>query len=216
MKKILKGYVKRLVLFSKNVLIKNLRYSDIRDIARTQIFEKYNSAIKEIEFYKKELHHSEAFDSKEDLWDYTLELIPKDGICLEFGVFEGRSINYFSKRISNNFYGFDSFEGLPETWNNLPIGKFKVQNLPKVNNNVTLIEGYFDKTLSNFLKSLTEKISFLHLDADLYSSTKYVLETIENKLSKTTIILFDELIGYPNWHKDGEYKAISEFINEYN
>ena len=35
---------------------------------------------------------------------------------LEFGVFSGTSINFFSQKINKNIYGFDSFEGLREDW----------------------------------------------------------------------------------------------------
>lgn len=39
-----------------------------------------------------------------------------DTLWLEFGVASGRSINYISQFTKDKVYGFDSFEGLPETW----------------------------------------------------------------------------------------------------
>ena len=35
----------------------------------------------------------------------------------KFGVFQGKSINFFAKKIKNKtIYGFDSFSGLNEDW----------------------------------------------------------------------------------------------------
>ena len=39
-----------------------------------------------------------------------------DNLYIEFGVFSGTSINYFSKNLKKKIYGFDSFEGLKEDW----------------------------------------------------------------------------------------------------
>jgi len=61
--------------------------------------------------------------------------------ALEFGVFTGGTANIISKHV-DKLYGFDSFEGLPEAWDGV-VGKgfFKIENLPKVDNNVELIQG---------------------------------------------------------------------------
>jgi hypothetical protein len=37
-------------------------------------------------------------------------------LWLEFGVGCGNTINYISSFTKENVYGFDSFEGIPETW----------------------------------------------------------------------------------------------------
>ena len=69
----------------------------------------------------------------------------------------------FLKFTNNKVYGFDSFEGLPEKWRNgFEKGTFNRNgNLPKVNNNVELIKGWFDDTLPNFIKNQNKK-SFFH------------------------------------------------------
>ena len=140
------------------------------------------------------------------------------GLNLEFGVFMGHTINLCSEKYSDRmFYGFDSFEGLPEDWREGFLkSHFSLNgNLPQVNSNVTLIKGLFSDTLDEFLDKNQEKISFLHMDCDLYSSTKCVLEKVKNRLQSGTIILFDELYNYPGW-QDGEYKAWQEFVSLYN
>lgn len=141
-----------------------------------------------------------------------------DDLWLEFGVFNGTSINYISNFTDGVVYGFDSFEGLPEDWRpGFEKGTFSTnKKLPNVNKNVVLIEGLFENTLDNFLNlHLNKKISFIHLDADLYSSTKYVLDKIKTRLKKGTVIVFDELINYPGYDEEnGELLSWYEFITE--
>lgn len=140
-----------------------------------------------------------------------------DTLWLEFGVASGRSINYISKFTKEKVYGFDSFEGLPEDWTtNFKKGAFNQQGiLPNVNHNVELIKGWFNETLVEFLEKHNKKISFIHMDADLYSSTKYVLDTLKNYMDKDCILIFDELVNYPGFDGDtGELKAFWEFVTE--
>jgi len=139
-------------------------------------------------------------------------------LWLEFGVDSGRTINYISKFTKDKVYGFDSFEGLPEKWRDgYEKGHFNHQGqLPDVNENVVLIKGWFKDTLPSFMKKQgNKKISFLHLDADLYSSTKFILNTLKNNLDKDCVVIFDELVNYDGFDGDkGELKAFYEFIQE--
>lgn len=140
-------------------------------------------------------------------------------LWLEFGVASGRTINYISKFTSDIVYGFDSFEGLPEKWRDgFDKGVFNRNgDLPIVNSNVTLIKGWFDNTLPNFIKTQNKKISFIHIDCDLYSSTKFILNTLKEYISPECVVVFDELVNYPGFDGDtGELKAFYEFINENN
>jgi predicted O-methyltransferase YrrM len=159
----------------------------------------------------------EPVDMHLDLLTFGLQQV-KDtsGLYLEFGVFSGASINHIAQRIDNNIYGFDSFEGLPERWRNrLDAGHFKVAALPSVKQNVTLIKGWFDKTVPEFLKEYSEDISFLHVDCDLYSSTRTIFTNFAPRIKVGTVIVFDEYFNYPGW-REGEYKAFQEFTKEYN
>ena len=138
-------------------------------------------------------------------------------LWLEFGVASGKTINYISKFTNDTVYGFDSFEGLPENWRDgFDKGAFdRNGNLPEVNKNVTLIKGWFDETLPNFIKSHNKKVSFIHMDADLYSSTKCIFNNLKDYINKDCIIVFDELVNYPGFDGDtGELKAFYEFITE--
>ena len=147
-----------------------------------------------------------------------LEKSSENGLNLEFGVFSGRTINLSSEKYPERaFYGFDSFEGLPEDWREGFLkGHFSLNgNFPPVNSNVVLIKGLFSDSLEDFLKENQQSVSFLHIDCDLYSSTKYVLEKLKDRLRAGSIILFDEFYNYPGW-EEGEYKAWQEFSNSYN
>lgn len=140
-------------------------------------------------------------------------------LWLEFGVEEGNTINYISKFTNDKVYGFDSFEGLPEKWRDgFDKGAFNMNGrLPDVNSNVELVKGYFNETLMNFIQTHNKKIAFIHMDADLYSSTKYVLNTLKDYIDTDCIIVFDELVNYPGFDGDtGELKAFYEFITENN
>lgn len=154
------------------------------------------------------------FNNQEDLMFYCLDNSNESGLNLEFGVYSGETINKCSNRSKHKkFYGFDSFEGLPEDWRSGFLkGHFNRNgNLPEVNSNVSLIKGLFNDTLLEFLSKNNEFLSFIHIDCDLYSSTKYVLEAIKSRLTNNTILLFDEFYNYPGC-ENGEYKAWIEFI----
>jgi hypothetical protein len=140
-------------------------------------------------------------------------------LWLEFGVDTGTTINYISRFTYGTVYGFDSFEGLPETWRpGYEKGVFNRNGvLPPVRSNVKLIKGWFNETLLPFIQSQNKKVSFLHLDADLYSSTKYILEVLKPYLDTDCVVVFDELVNYPGFDGEtGELRAFYEFIQENN
>ncbi len=133
-------------------------------------------------------------------------------IC-EFGVFTGSTINHIATLTPKIVFGFDSFEGLPEAWVAMGAkkGHFAVKKLPTVHKNVTLIKGWFDKSLPAFLEKNKGMIGFLHVDCDLYSSTKIIFDLLQPRLAAGAIIVFDEYFNYPDWEQ-GEHKAFNEFL----
>jgi hypothetical protein len=160
------------------------------------------------------------FDTRQELWSYCLNRIPQlqmGGVIAEFGVWKGESINFFAKSCPNaRVFGFDSFEGLEEDWHGtrLQKGFFSMNGqLPKCESNVNLLKGWFEDTLPKFLGELQqEKILFLHMDADTYKPTAYVLSSLLNNFGKGTIIIFDEYFGYPSFRLH-EFKAWQELVN---
>jgi hypothetical protein len=147
------------------------------------------------------------------------EVRHKDGLHLEFGVYKGDSINHFAEASPEvTWYGFDSFEGLPEAWTlGAKAGAFSIGgHLPSVRGNVRLTKGFFESTLPNFVAQHPgARVALLHIDCDLYSSTVTILRNIAPMLAPGSIILFDELINYHGW-EDGEFKAFMEFVAERN
>lgn len=166
----------------------------------------------------KNINNVASFDTKYKVHDFAIKNIAlKNGIILEFGVYKGETINYLAKQLQGyDFFGFDSFNGLPEFWRDgFDKGTFAVSTIPTVENNVKLIKGWFNETLPEFVKNEKRKIAYLHIDCDLYSSTKTIFHELSQLISSGTIIVFDEYFNYPGW-ENGEYKAFQEFISEMN
>lgn len=147
--------------------------------------------------------------------EYAARHAPEDGHFLEFGVNKGDTIRQIASiRPTNRIYGFDSFKGLPEDWSGTGLlrGRFDLGGkLPDVPKNVELVPGWFSKTLSAWKTKHSGRISFVHVDSDLYSSAVTIFSEIEDRFEEGTIILFDEYFGYPNW-RNGEHKAFIEMI----
>lgn len=143
------------------------------------------------------------------------KMIDQNDIALEFGVYKGTTINLIAKYVEL-VYGFDSFEGLPEDWSDvIKKGQFKMDTLPKVDDNVILIKGLFQDTLDIFLnKNKNLNIKLIHIDCDLYSSALYVLNKLieYNILKSGVIIVFDEIINYYNFIDNGELLALYDTL----
>jgi hypothetical protein len=140
----------------------------------------------------------------------------KEGLILEFGVATGETINKIAKATENRtVYGFDSFEGLPEDWRpdqGIKKGAF-AGPIPNVLPNVQLVVGLFSDTLPKFVQEHTEPVAFIHVDCDLYSSTKCIFDNLKDKMQDGTIIAFDEIRAYQGFEQH-EYKAFNEFLEE--
>ncbi len=152
---------------------------------------------------------------------YTVDnLNSGSNLILEFGVFTGSSINYIAEKHPNNtIYGFDTFEGLPEDWRpKYGKGYFNLNgNIPHLLENVEPVKGLFNETLPTFLKTHPQKIGFVHIDSDLYSSAKCVLDNIKNHLAPDCVIVFDELVNFEYFEGDtSELRAFYEWVHENN
>lgn len=165
------------------------------------------------EFVEEHLLNVRTFQDKYELLKFSLENTDENGLFLEFGVFQGNSINFIANHTSSVVHGFDSFEGLPESWRpGYGEGKFSLGGtLPRVKENVELHKGWFDDTLPVFCNKNPQKVSFLHIDCDLYSSTKTIFDALDKQVDSGTVIVFDEYFNHPGW-LDNEYKAFQEYI----
>ena len=67
------------------------------------------------EFIEAHVEKALLFGRKPQLHTHAASLISIDGLCIECGVFRGKSINRMAALLPNrHFHGFDSFEGLFE------------------------------------------------------------------------------------------------------
>ena len=221
MKKLINKFLSILNKIESLISSQRMKRSPARNIQNI-LWERASS--QSADFVEKYLNSSLVFETKRQLHSFLVGVIKennKDGCCIEFGVASGSSIRYFSDNLSNlNFYGFDSFIGLKEDWAGHSVikGEFSQNGvLPKVNSNVKLIKGWFDETLPNFINEYKEdlkSINFVHIDADTYEAAVIIFEYLNKFFRPGMFILFDELIGYPNW-KNGEYKALIEAQEKY-
>ena len=135
-------------------------------------------------------------------------------LYLEFGVYEGYTLRRWSRLLENplsSLHGFDSFEGLPEDWDELrPRGTFDVAGvIPQYEDpRVSLHRGWFSDTLPRFALPEHERL-VIHIDADLYSSARFVLDTLRPAIVPGTVIIFDEFCDRLH-----EMKAFAEFLRE--
>lgn len=161
------------------------------------------------------------------------------GTVLEFGTNNGGSLKYFVDHLPGSYHlvGFDCFEGLPESWDGLPAGSIKGFGAPselwaddpqaraKViadavagirfpappQPNVSIKSGLFAETLTRYLSAgWPHDVRLIHFDADLYISTRPVLDTLCGSLKHRYLILFDEFYSVNH-----EFKAWNEFIALY-
>jgi hypothetical protein len=160
-------------------------------------------------YYERHLLRTRAFDNDLALLTHALKLAPSDGLVLEFGVASGRTISHMASMRVQTLFGFDSFEGLPEDWRSGYEKGYFAGNLPAVPDNVELIKGWFDLTLPDFLSSHDGKVSLVHIDCDLYSSTKTIFDCLESRLTEGSVLVFDEYWNYPGW-REHEHKAFEE------
>jgi hypothetical protein len=132
-------------------------------------------------------------------------------LYLEFGVFRGDLTRLWSRLLrhpQSRLHGFDSFEGLPEDWTpDQPRGQFSTQGrIPVIDDpRVAFFKGWFEEVLPGYRLPEHDRLLVM-LDADLYSSTRYVLNRLRPHVVSGTYLYFDEFC-----HREHEMKAFSEF-----
>ena len=172
-----------------------------------------------VDYIEDQMIDALGFDTQKEVLTYALGRATQPGHFLEFGVFTGGTIRYLARlKPEATFYGFDSFEGLPEDWAGFGLGKAaftKRGRLPRVPANVKLRKGWFSETLPAWCEEIAGPIAFAHIDCDLYSSTVDILNILNGRFQPGTIIVFDEYFNYPNWERH-EFKAWGEFVAKHN
>lgn len=160
--------------------------------------------------------------------DLFVETKDLEGDILEFGSYKGGTgillgllVKEFN--LSKKVHLFDSFSGLPDPNSDLDKGYRKGQfksNYEKLNqlindldlqNIITIQKGWFNESLPKFLTSNPAvKISLLHIDCDLYDSTKDCFPVLDNSVVSGGAIIFDDF----NDGGRGEKIAVLETFNK--
>lgn len=150
-------------------------------------------------------------DAFESCLDHVLLMRPH-GSALEFGVGQGNSLRRIAQRMFA--YGFDSFAGLPEKWRDgFDKGMFACP--PPTIANTHLVIGQYADTVPLFELDQAGPIGLVHLDCDLESSTRIVLQHIGPSLKPGTYVVFDEWHGFPGASENAhEQKAWRDFASE--
>lgn len=173
------------------------------------------------EFHKDYGKYGVIVNSRNQLYKHINTAINDQAIdYCEFGVFKGASIRYWSSINSNtdsSFVGFDTFNGLPESWDNftggLKKGTFDTKGqVPDIKDNrVSFVKGLFQDSLPEFLENYDFKNTLvINIDADLYSATLFVLTQMHRFLKKGSIIIFDEFSSILH-----EFRAFEDYCSAY-
>jgi O-methyltransferase len=157
-------------------------------------------------------------DKRYDLYAHVMktEDLDREIDFLEFGVGQGFSFDWWvehNTHPSSRFVGFDTFVGLPENWGYLSKGAYSSEGkFPARSDNRCSFEvGLFQDTLYRFLETFkSERKTVVHMDADLYSSTLFVLTRIASVLKPGDILFFDEF-GVPTH----EFRAFTDVVLAY-
>lgn len=153
--------------------------------------------------------------------EYAAKNLIRDDLehVLEFGVGSGGSTRKIKNIIkdSHEFHAFDSFIGLPEDWvgTSCKKGHFSQDGkIPDIDG-VNFYKGWFENTIPEY-KKIAKTIALLHVDCDLYSSTKLIFDELDEFIVSGTIIVFDEWhYNFSSMFGDHEQKAFYQWINKH-
>lgn len=163
------------------------------------------------------------------------------GDYLEFGTYQGKSLTYYYHAANHfglddmRFFGFDSFEGLPETETcpRRPGGnktafhagnyqctqeelvKYLSENDVDMGR-VALTPGFFNESLTDETKTKLgiNSAAIINVDCDIYESTCDVLSFVTDLIRGGTLILFDDFLAYGGNPLAGERKACNEWLEQ--
>ena len=169
-----------------------------------------------------------AHARRTDLYDHLLHEHGLDGPVefWEFGVASGVSLRWWlaaNTHPESRFVGFDTFDGLAEDFGPVHAGTFARGGVPPDvdDDRASFRVGFFQDTLGPFLAEHGREHAgeharehgrrlVVHLDADLYASTLFVLTRLAPVLRPGTLLLFDEFAVPLH-----EFKAFTEFAHAY-
>jgi len=151
----------------------------------------YNDFYQEKWDYNRRYHLYEAIKKQEDLSGQSVDYF-------EFGVASGSSFKWWlqnNTNASSRFFGFDTFEGLPEKWGPFEKGAMahSLETLNITDQRACFYKGLFQQTLIPFLEQYDSRNrKLIHIDSDLFSSAIFTMSQLYRFLKPGDILLFDE------------------------
>lgn len=156
------------------------------------------------------------------------ELSTVDGDIVECGVHLGRSVLTLARSSElhspeKRVLGFDCFDAFPpasaedvgpavdavgHVYTGLEVPSEQVV-ATLLDASVELVAGYFEQTIP---VRLPRSISLLHVDCDLYESTRHVLDHALPRVSSGGLVVLDEYLA-PRW--PGATKAVDEAADQF-
>lgn len=150
-------------------------------LSHSYFLDELNGIIKLGQFLRKNRPYK-SFKNRYELYEYLNSEVIKNRCIdyLEFGVYEGDSIAKWAEINTDShsrFFGFDSFEGLPEKYKytslkTLQAGSFSTDGkIPAIDDErVRFVKGYFHDTVPDFSTTFEKKVDYLviNFDADKY------------------------------------------------
>lgn len=210
--------------------------------------------LKALEHLGGNFHHSNRNDRVGMLhraWGYAVTNFIR-GAYYEFGVYQGESfiaswveylkwLKWVRRQLSSSeewrreaimdyasykheFYGFDTFDGMPENDEGgvayLRKGCF-MSSYDDVNRRCLkagvkckLFKGPFSKLGDETLNSMQDA-AIVNIDSDLYISARDALEKVKGKLQQGTVLLMDDYHCFSSVESKGEKRALREFCEKY-
>jgi O-methyltransferase len=218
----------RIIKFSKDFLLAVPLLYIFRPLSRVMEFVAYfnkltvwirkNKAQMESADFYAPLREYAKREGMYDLINKKFQLNDAPIAYLEFGVSTAVSFKWWLNSNSNpnaQFFGFDTFEGLPEDWGTYTKGAMSA-GIPNVDDKrAVFIKGLFQDTMLDFIQTNKTTLEgnltkIIHLDADLYTATIYTLSQLYPYMRKGDIIIFDEFSVATH-----EFKAYDEFVSSF-
>lgn len=149
------------------------------------------------DFYQKKWDYSRRYNLYEAIGRQE-GIVEQPIDYFEFGVAAGQSFNWWLQHNTNSasqFFGFDTFEGLPEKWGAFAKGSMahSLESLGINHARASFYKGLFQQTLIPFLEQYENRNrKLIHIDSDLFSSAIFTMSQLYRFLKPGDILLFDE------------------------
>lgn len=159
------------------------------------------------------------------VYEFCLHCLHLDGDFAECGVYKGGSAFLIAETLASSSvedketHLFDTFTGMPAMANQDPSGlkegRFGDTSLADVKQYlrdfpfVVFHPGLIPSTLESVKD---KRFAFVHVDVDLYQTTKDCLNFFYNRLTRGGVMIFDDY-GW-TFFKESEKKAVDEFFED--